>query len=271
MNFFGSNDNGNDNNGNKENLFDARVKASTRLTLRALVGGYIAYLGYKLMANGSNAATAAADAAEKHAPDWLRVLAGIIFMLAGAAFVVYSYIDYRKKKAAEEAAAIEAAREELEEIPLTESAVDIADCEKLAPLQAIYEKYLADVREAIENSKPTDGLLGLGSGPKDAACHDIFYKDVTNELDRLTAEGLSAGEAAAAAGYVLNAPVVNRGNELAFPMMFAASGLAGKLVSLLSPADADRLAIEYSEAFPKPERMPAQEKVLQQLYDRARG
>ena len=270
MNLFGSSNDSNSKE-NNDNLFDSRVKASTRLTLRELVGGYIAYLGYKLMTNGGDAATAAADAAEKHAPDWLRVLAGIIFMLAGAAFVVYSYIDYRKKKAAEEAAAIEAAREELEEIPLTESAVDIADCEKLAPLQAIYEKYLADVREVAANSKPTDGLLGLGSSPKDDACHTVFYQDVTKELDRLVEDGLSEGEAAAAAEYVLLAPDAHRDNELAYPMIFAASGLANKLVGLLSPKDADRLAIAYSEAIPKPERMPAQSEVLQMLYDRARG
>ena len=244
------------------------INPSMRITLRAVVSGYIAYLGYSLLRGGPS------EGGEKPLPEWARISVGVLFLLAGAGFFAFAAYDYYKVNKAEQQAAAQAEQERKERLSDEESggqAFDELASERCAEVRGMYDDYIAAARKARERSKPTDGLFGVGKDARSADCHEEFYYALSDKLDEYAAEPMEPAEARALAAYIIGAPQEHREDKLVFPIMFAAAGLAKKLVPFLAPADADRLAIEFSENFPKPERMPAQEQLLQALYDRARG
>ena len=148
--------------------------------------------------------------------------------------------------------------------------LDALSSERYLTVRDIYRNYIASAAKAEARSKPTDGLFGLGRDARGDSCHEDFYYELSGYLDRVAAEKPGAGETDAIVDFILGAPSEHRDDRLLFPIMFAAAGLAEKLAGFLDPADAGRLAVDFDRRFPKRERMPAQEKVLRALYDRAR-
>ncbi|MBQ7565719.1 MAG: hypothetical protein IJT18_01245 [Oscillospiraceae bacterium] len=76
------------------------TRITTRMFLRIAAGGYLAYLGYKIVS--------LIGTEEAGMPPWLAYLSGIVFMAAGVGFAIYSLITMRKqaqKAAADEIAA----------------------------------------------------------------------------------------------------------------------------------------------------------------------
>ena len=79
---------------------NAKGRAISMASLRAVVAGYLIYLGGKLIYDRLHTA-------ESEMPVWLAWVFGIFFILAGSAFGFYTWKRYRKEVA--EAKAQEAA------------------------------------------------------------------------------------------------------------------------------------------------------------------
>ena len=64
---------------------------TTRVLLRVFACGYVAYLGYKILKT--------IGTEEAGMPPWLAYTAGIVFIVFGVGFAVYSLITARKRAA----------------------------------------------------------------------------------------------------------------------------------------------------------------------------
>jgi len=139
----------------------------------------------------------------------------------------------------------------------------------LETIQRLYGDYLEKTEELERQRKPGDGLLGMGGGPDQDACHDKFVGDLTAAMEELSQSGAPSGALRAILEYMYEIPLRHRDNSLAYWMLLAVQGLTAELVSHLGARDASELLRWFRDAYPRFERMPAQKKVLSALKARA--
>ena len=85
------------NNGNDEKNDQNEQRMVPRTALMSLVAAYLMYLGFNILRGWYQG--------DPGMPPWVAVLFGILFIVAGGAYLIYLLLPYLKKKSGEESAA----------------------------------------------------------------------------------------------------------------------------------------------------------------------
>ena len=86
------------NNGNDEQNDQNEQRMVPRTALMSLVAAYLMYLGFNILRGWYQG--------DPGMPPWVAVLFGILFIVAGGAYLIYLLLPYLRKKSGEESAAI---------------------------------------------------------------------------------------------------------------------------------------------------------------------
>lgn len=135
-------------------------------------------------------------------------------------------------------------------------------------LRKRYTDYAEQVQQLRKNARVTDGMFGMGEDPKKDPCHMAFYENVAGWIDDFCATSPTAEAAAEALLLMLEAPAGQEKKD-SYWMMFAALGLARKMVPLLDKAGAEAAFVRMGELYPAHLRMPAQEQLYRDLKRKA--
>lgn len=131
-------------------------------------------------------------------------------------------------------------------------------------LIAYYEAYETELQELYEKASPMAGFMGMGGHPRDDRCNEIFYNNVGKWVEEFLATNPSQADAEEAAEWILKLAQVHR-NDKTFWFCFAIQTHAKKLIPLMSREKTRELQEWYDEAYPKLERLPAQNEVYKVL------
>ena len=135
-------------------------------------------------------------------------------------------------------------------------------------IQQRYEAYREEIAKVIANAKPGAGLFGIGISPKNDPCNDRFFTDIQNSLAGIAERAPSSDEAEEVMSYIYTAQESRR-QDFVFFVLSAIHGMTLPLVKYLTPEAAGRLADAYEENVKRVERMPVQQQLLKELYERA--
>ncbi len=132
-------------------------------------------------------------------------------------------------------------------------------------LKARYHEYIQYNQSLFAKAKITDGLFGLGNSPKRDSGHTKFFQDVAAIVEELSAQPLTAAEAAEAVRWMLEADALAGQNTSAVWMIVAAQQHAEKLIPFLPAPEAARILLDYSKRYPKHQRLPIQTQLMKRL------
>lgn len=136
----------------------------------------------------------------------------------------------------------------------------------LDAVRALYTDYQEQFRQQELARKPGEGVFGLGMGPRDYPCHSQFAQQLEQLLGEIAAQQPPSGDLLSLLDYIYRAPLELRpAQDAVYWMLLAAHSLTLGLISLLDAGDAKTLAANYNQAFPRRNRLPAQDKVLAAL------
>ena len=138
-------------------------------------------------------------------------------------------------------------------------------------LDALLREYDQAVAEVQKNRKMFDGVMGLGTHPGSAACHEIMDKQVAELCQRAAAEEAPAEERLVLVRAIFEAEKKWKGPEYARLMLTALQRHTIPVIGLLPEADRQELADWYGKAYPRRNRLPVQEEVLAALMGVAAG
>lgn len=127
-------------------------------------------------------------------------------------------------------------------------------------LQRLYEDYLDLVAQLQRDRKPFEGAFGLGGGPAAHPCHQQFAKDVEQVMARVPEE-----QRLQAIEYIFRQALDHKGDPLVYWMFMAVHGATLLYLKSLTSQQARDLQWWYEKAYPRPERMPCQQRVLSTL------
>ena len=130
-------------------------------------------------------------------------------------------------------------------------------------LHELVNDYAAEVTALIAVSRPTDGLFGIGSGPKNDPCHVRFYETMR--------QAVAEGDAYENIRFLLRASQECSVPELCRPMLEAIHGLAEPLAEKLTAEQCRELMAWYDENVPKRRRLPVQRSLYKALRRGAGG
>lgn len=143
--------------------------------------------------------------------------------------------------------------------------------EPLDEARRLYEEYEAKFQAQERKRKPLEGSFGLGGGPGSYHCHDEFVEQVKALLHAPETEALSPEGTRLLLEYIYFAPARHPGGQDAvYWMKLAVHGLTMELLPRLEPEDAKTLYSAYRDAYPRRNRLPAQEALLAELKKRGR-
>lgn len=134
----------------------------------------------------------------------------------------------------------------------------------LSQLNAYYDAYEEELMELYQNASPLAGFMGMGGHPRDDRCNDIFYRNIEKWVAEFLNTNPSREDAEAVAEWILKLAQVHR-NDKTFWFCFAIQAHSKKLIPLMSREKALELQKWYDEAYPKLERLPAQNEVYKVL------
>lgn len=135
----------------------------------------------------------------------------------------------------------------------------------LEKVQRLYANYLEQARQAEREQKRLDGILGLGPRDSDAPCHERFSTALEVLLNTLAEARLESGEIREVLAYIYQAPQKEQVPAAAYWMLIAVHSQTLELVKQLAQEDAAVLQKQYSRAYHRRERLPAQTQVLAAL------
>ncbi len=138
-------------------------------------------------------------------------------------------------------------------------------------ISGIYEKYLEDIGKLRASMKPMDGLMGFGKNPSSDPCHSVFVERLEKALTELVYLRPDGETAEEVLRYIFTVPKEREDDKLSYWMLIAVQGMAGELVSFLSPVQAAALSKLYGRHYPKHTLLPAQQQLFKKLRDRAGG
>lgn len=142
----------------------------------------------------------------------------------------------------------------------------------LEDVRALYADYQEQFRQHELARKPGEGIFGLGMGPRDYPCHGQFAQQLEQLLKELAAQQPASGCLSEVLDYIYRAPLELRpAQDAVYWMLLAAHSLTSGLIPLLEAGDASTLAGSYSRAYPRRNRLPAQDKILAALRAQAGG
>ena len=128
-------------------------------------------------------------------------------------------------------------------------------------LKTLYDEYIGQVRQLERDRKPADGLLGMGKGPSDDACHDRFAGAVEALLKEFDSAAPSSGEVRDVLWYIYSSTETDDIPLSAYWMLGAVHGFTVALTDRLQPQQASELAELYERVMPRRKRLPVQKKV----------
>ena len=134
----------------------------------------------------------------------------------------------------------------------------------LTQLNEYYEAYEEELMERYAKASPMAGFMGMGDHPRDDRCNEIFYYNVEKWVKEFYATKPSQQDAETVAEWILKLAQVHR-NDKTFWFCFAIQAHAKKLIPLMSREKARQLQVWYDDAYPKLERLPAQNEVYKAL------
>ena len=143
----------------------------------------------------------------------------------------------------------------------------MADAERI---RTLYETYIDTVETLERNRKPGEGLFGLKKGPADDPCHDRFVDELTEAIADYAAQEPPSAELFETLSYMYAVPSEHREPHSLYWMLIAVQGLSLDLIGRLAPEDAAALSKSFAEAYPRWERLPAQNKVMAALKAQSR-
>ena len=135
----------------------------------------------------------------------------------------------------------------------------------LREIRAIYDDYIADVKQLVATRKPTDGILGFGKRAGDDACHGRFADRLEQKFIEIAQASPSSEEAYAVMLFVIETPTEYKKDSLAYLMLLAVQGLTDGLIPFLSKEDAGKLLSLFSDLYPKYSYLPSQKKLAEHL------
>ena len=132
-------------------------------------------------------------------------------------------------------------------------------------LTLLYEAYFEEVRAAEKRLKPADGLFGMGERLANAPCHDAFWKALRAFLEGMDVKE-APGQVGQALDFIYRAPFAYPDvHPSVYWMLLAVQGLTQPVIACLRPEDAQALYRWYQKAYPRRERLPVQNQVLEAL------
>ncbi len=143
------------------------------------------------------------------------------------------------------------------------------NCMTIADIKALYEEYTAEAEKVERESKPADGLFGMGRKPSDDPCHDRFSEKLEAMLKEFADGDPAPAEVYEVLEYIYSAPAEHKEPLSVYWLMNAVQGFTSELVQKLEKADAERLYVMYRKEYPRWKRLPVQKKIFSEL-DRLR-
>ena len=138
----------------------------------------------------------------------------------------------------------------------------------LEQLEQIYQEYEESLSKAADNASVFAGAFGMGDDPRKDACNQIFYEQVGQWAAAYRESEPAAREAAEAARWILEYPARHRSSGT-YWMTYAAQKHAQGLITLVEPAEAEKIRVEFLRLYPRNDRLPVQKELLRALADRA--
>ena len=138
----------------------------------------------------------------------------------------------------------------------------------LEQLEQIYTEYEEKLSQAVANASVFAGAFGMGDDPRKDACNQLFYEKVGQWTAAFRESNPTSGEAARVVRQILEYPARHRESGT-YWMTYAAQKHAQGLLSMVEPAEAEKLGAEFARLYPKTERLPVQQEVLRELSARA--
>ena len=135
---------------------------------------------------------------------------------------------------------------------------------QLERLYQLYNAYEEKAKEVRRKASRYAGAFGLGDDPRKHECHEDFFDDVGRWVQDFLNENPSAGEITQAACWILKAADAHRDTDV-YWLMYAAQSHAGSLIPHMSREESLQLLQWYDGAYPKGERLPAQQEVYRIL------
>ena len=132
-------------------------------------------------------------------------------------------------------------------------------------INKLIDNYIAEVNTVIENSKPSDGLLGFGSGPKDHPCHMDFYNKMEALMQSFAASSPDADSANAAAEILIKCSSEKPCPQEAYWMLVVIQQLATPTIKYLSSDERSALKSWYDDNIPRRTRLPIQKTLYKEL------
>lgn len=130
----------------------------------------------------------------------------------------------------------------------------------------LYRDYLDQTAQLERERKPFDGILGFGGGPAAHPCHGQFIRHLKQAAEALTE--LPQQELTEILEYIYRAPLEQRNNQLVYWTFLAAHGATLPLIKRLDQARAVDLLKWYERAYPRRDRTPVQQDIVDLLVRR---
>jgi len=136
----------------------------------------------------------------------------------------------------------------------------------LEEIASLYEAYLDEFRRLEQTRKPLEGCFGFGGGPQSYPCHEAFARDLERLLEHLTAQAPASEQAGQMLNYLyFTAPARWQSETAPYWMMLAVQGFTTGLIQCLDAPTAEALYEEYRHFYPRCQRLPVQNKILDAL------
>ena len=131
-------------------------------------------------------------------------------------------------------------------------------------MDALLREYDRAVAELQRTRKPLDGVLGLGSHPGEADCHEILDGKMQALCQRAETEADPA-EKRDLLDHLYHLPGRWEGPEYARLMLIALQRHTLSLIPGMNPEDQKAMAEWYQKEWPRSKRLPVQDQILKML------
>lgn len=135
-------------------------------------------------------------------------------------------------------------------------------------LQSLLDTYQEQATAAYQHASVLARAFNLSNDDRNHPCHDRFYNAVGETVAQFLQESPSEQDAYAVLCWLLQSASAHK-DEPTYWYLYAIHGYALPVIDRVSPADCAEMLAWYENAYPRRDRMPAQEKVRRALKSRA--